>query len=230
MKNSTFLLVTIVALSLTLPSGAQTYYLGVIGGWNSADLTVKNEEGEKLEVNTRNLFGAGGVLGIGINQLVSVELQPMYLQKGGTYLQNAPSPDIDLKSTYLEIPLFLKVAVFREGFQPYFLGGPTFGFLLNSELETEIGGLKFNADYKDLTKNFEFGIGFGAGIRFPVGSAALFMEGRYVFGLNNLNKGGTIQLKYQGTVVDEEEIPEEAEFFNKGLQIMAGVAFPLGGF
>lgn len=230
MKNLTFLLTIIVALFLTLPSGAQTFNLGVIGGWNSADLTLKNEEGEKQEVNTRNLFGIGGVLGIGINQLVSVELQPMYLQKGGTFLQAAPSPDIDVKSTYLEIPLFLRVAVFREGFQPYFLGGPSFGFLLTSDLEFEAGGLKFQADFKDITQNFEFGLGFGAGIRFPVSSAAFFLEGRYIFGLNNLNKGGTIQLKYQGVVVDEEEFPEEVEFSNKGLQIMAGVTFPLGGF
>jgi len=229
MKNLTFLLITIIVLCLTLPSHAQTYYLGVIGGWNSADLTVKDPQGEKQEVKGRNVFGVGGVLGIGINQFVSVELQPMYLQKGGTVVQNAPSPDIELKSTYFEIPLFLKVAAFREGFQPYVLGGATFGFLLTSDLEAEIGGFKFKADAKGITKSFEFGLGFGAGIRFPVGSANLFLEGRYIFGMGNLNEGGTIEFKYDD-IVAEEEFDKENEFSNKGLQVMAGVTFPLGGF
>jgi hypothetical protein len=229
MKNLTFLLVTFVVLFLALPSGAQTFHLGVIGGWNSASFTLKANQGEKQEVNARNMFGAGGVLGIGINQFVFVELQPMYLQKGGTYVQNAPSPDFELKATYFEIPLFLKVAAFRDGFQPYVMGGPSFGFLLTSDLEGEVGGLKFNADFKDVTKNFELGLGFGAGIRFPLGIATLFMEGRYVFGLGNINKGGTIQFKYGDMVIEEDEIAKEDEVSNKGLRIMAGVTFSLGG-
>lgn len=229
MKNLTFLLVTIVLLSLTLPSRAQTYYLGVIGGWNSADLTVKDTHGEKQEVNGRNVFGVGGVLGIGINQFAFVELQPMYLQKGGTVVQNAPNPDIEMKSTYLEIPLFLKVAAFREGFQPYVMGGATFGFLLTSDLEAEISGFKFKADAKDITKSFEFGLGVGAGIRFPVGSVNLFLDGRYIWGMGNINQGGTLEFKYDDIVV-EEEFDKENEFSNKGLQVMAGITFPLGSF
>jgi len=229
MKHLTFLLITIVVSCLTLPSRAQTYYLGVIGGWNSADLTVKDTQGEKQEVNGRNVFGAGGVLGIGINQFVFVELQPMYLQKGGTVLQNAPNPDIEMKSTYLEIPLFLKAVAFRKGFQPYIMGGATFGFLLTSDLEAEVGGFKFKADAKDITKNFELGLGVGAGIRFPVGSANLFLESRYIFGMGNLNEGGTLEFKYEDIVV-EEEFDKENEFSNKGLQVMAGITFPLGGF
>lgn len=229
MKNLTFLLVTCVVLSLTLPTRAQTFNLGVIGGWNSANLTVKNVQGEKQEATGRNLFGVGGVLGIGINPFIFVELQPMYLQKGGTVTQDAPNPDIEMKSTYLEIPLFLKVAAFREGFQPYVMGGATFGFLLSSDLEAEIGGFTFKADAKDITKNFEVGLGFGAGIRFPVGSANLFLESRYIFGMGNLNEGGNLEFKYDD-IVEQEEFDKENEFSNKGLQVMAGIIFPLGGF
>ena len=81
----------------------------------------------------------------------------------------------------------------------------------------------------DISEKVEFGLGIGAGVEFDLGNGMLFIEGRYTFSLNNLNKGGTVELKYDGTVIDTEELSPDDEFMNRGFQIMAGYSLPLGG-
>lgn len=60
----------------------------------------------------------------------------------------------------------------------------------------------------------DFGLGFGAGVSFPLGTNALFVEGRYALGLSNIN--------------DDPEDPD-TQIKNKGIQVIAGITFPLGG-
>jgi hypothetical protein len=58
----------------------------------------------------------------------------------------------------------------------------------------------------------DFGLVFGAGVAFPLGSVQLIIDGRYDLGLSDIND-------YEG---DTESIK------NKAWQFMAGVGFPIG--
>jgi len=59
---------------------------------------------------------------------------------------------------------------------------------------------------------------FGFGVVFPVGRPRITTELRYVQGLVNLSGAE------QGLI---QELPDR--FYSSGLQIMAGILFPLGG-
>ncbi len=66
-------------------------------------------------------------------------------------------------------------------------------------------------------------LGVGAGVSFPTGSSSIFVEGCYVFGLTDVTEAST--LKFMG-----KDVPfDEANVKTRGIQIMSGITFPLGG-
>lgn len=227
MKHNILTSILLVILAMVYSANAQQWHIGVLGGVNFADLNIKDGRGELENVSTRNAFGAGAMVELQLGQNFSLQLQPMYLQKGGALLQNQPDPEeINFEMSFIEVPLFLKVQ-FGEQIRPYIMGGPAVGFLLSSTLESEIGGLLFAGDIEHITRKVDLGLGLGAGVSIPVGSSSIFLDGRYTLGLTNLNEGGTFISK-AGDIVLESDIDKEAEAFSKGFQIMMGIVFPLG--
>jgi len=233
MKRLTYLLVAFSGLALALPCGAQQYYAGAVGGLNFADMDLVYATGEDQVTASRTTLGIGGVFGLRLNKCVCLELQPMYLQKGGTDKADQVNPDIKWKYAFLEVPTFAKVT-FGQKIRPYVMAGPTFGFLLGAEAEGEVGGVvggqplrTYKADLKDVTKSLDFGLGFGAGLSLPFGANIVFVDGRYTVGLANILQGGTIEWK-SGEDVIGGQVSEGAELSTRGFQIMVGAAFPLG--
>lgn len=225
MKQFTFLLVIISLGSLINPVKAQEFYCGLTGGMNMADMKIIGD-GEEQDVNPLNLLGIGGIFGIRFDNHFSLQLRPLYLQKGGILDQDLPSPDMDFRMSFFELDLSLKAALGNQ-IRPYVLAGPTLGFLLTAEVETEAAGNVMKADLKDVSQKIEYGLSIGAGIEFSLWKGFLFVEGRYVFGLNNLNKGGPVEFKLNDLVVDTAVVDEEDTYKNRGIQIMAGFAFSL---
>jgi len=225
MKRILLFISVIVVCGLIYQAKAQDIYLGITGGMNIADMKIMGD-GEEQTLNTRNLYGFGGILGLQLNNNFSLQLRPLYLQKGATLDQDQPSPDIDFLMTFLEMNVSLK-AVTGNQLRPYVLVGPSLGYLITAEVEADFPGSVLTADIKDISQNMEFGLGIGAGIEYSLGKGYLFLEGRYTFGMNNLNKGGTVEFTVDGTVVASEEVDEEDEYKNRGFQIMAGYALPL---
>ncbi len=226
MKRLITSLVYLFLLAVVLPVSAQKFYAGMIGGVNFADLSMKDEYGHGEETSRSTLFGIGGVFGLGLNQQFYIELEPMYLQKGGVLNQRGADPDIEFETSFIEVPLFLKV-FFSDEVRPFLMGGPTVGILLTSEASGNIEGMKFTGDLKDVTRGIDIGFMVGAGMNFPLGKINGFIDGRYEFGLTDLNKGGTVKYKVGG-LTQVGEINEQAESRTRGLQFMAGITVPLG--
>ena len=99
----------------------------------------------------------------------------------------------------------LKFAFGSGDTKPYVMAGPTVGWLLSAEVDGE--------DIKDDVKSIDFGIAFGGGVSLPMGNNTVFVEGRYSLGLTDINDDPT----------------DDTKFKTKGIQIMAGITFPLGG-
>lgn len=225
MKCLPFLVSMILVLSLVIPATGQDYYLGVTGGLNLAKMKITGD-GEDQNVDGLTLFGVGGIIGLKFKDNMSVQLRPLYLQKGGTLVQDDDSPNIDFLMSYIELDIAIKIWTGDE-LRPYIIGGPSVGFLLSSEIELDLEGNKVTGDIMDISQKTEFSLGIGAGLEYSIGSSFIFVEGRYLFGMNNLNKGGTVEFVYQGTVIGTENVSSGDEFKNRGFQIMAGVVFPL---
>jgi hypothetical protein len=227
MKRLTFLVAALAALMITtLPAHAQKYYVGIIGGLNNADFNLE-EYGIERDISHRSLFGIGGIFGLSLSKYFSIQLEPMYLQKGGVMTDNTPL--LYLKSSYLELPVFLKVTPpsVNKKLQAYLLAGPSVGLLLSSEITGETGGLVFKGDVKDIQRKIELGLALGGGISLTLGKGSLFVEARYTFGLTDSNKGGTVEFR-SGSIVATEEINADDKLVNKGFQLLVGFTLPIG--
>lgn len=226
MKKITFSVAALLALFFSMSASAQ-HRLGVIGGLNVAEFDV-DVKVPTNEYATKTVFGIGGVVDLRLSENFSLYLQPMYLQKGAYVTDTVDNLEFPFKSAFLELPVFLK-AEFGRTFRPYLMAGPTVGFLLSSDVEGEYSGITFKADLKEVTESIDFGLGFGAGVSYPVGAVTIFLEGRYAPGLSNMQKGGTFELS-AGPIVEKITWDKKEDAYkNRGLQIMAGVTFPLGG-
>jgi hypothetical protein len=227
MKTLTFLII----LSLVLAANAQNFYYGLEGGVNFADLDLKASSGTDQLTSSQTGFAFGGIFGHTLNNTLSLEVEVMYLQKGATQMANSTNPNIDIYMSVLEIPLFVK-ASFGDAVRPYVKAGPSLGFILSSEAETEYGGTvagqsvqTYQADLNNVLKNIDVGLSIAAGVSFLVGNSRLFIEGRYSQGLVDLYKGGQIEWR-SGDDVLMVEANEAAELYTKGIQLMVGITFP----
>ena len=72
-------------------------------------------------------------------------------------------------------------------------------------------------DLKDQTKSVEFGVGFGGGVRVPMGNYQVFVEARYALGLTKVNDPA-----------DETDPLSEVDIKTKGIQVFAGFVIPVG--
>lgn len=229
MQRCTYAFVVLLLIFHLLPVHAQNTYVGVKGGVNFADLDIVFEDQSLSDhdVQSRTLFGAGGIIGITLSELFSVQLEPMFILKGGIYTEPSIS-DLNVQSSHLELPLLLKVGI-GEKIRPYILAGPAVGFLLASTVETEMAGLALEGDLTEILNRTEFGAIFGAGLSVPVWKGSFFIEGRYALGMTNLNKGGMVEFRIGDFVIPGPETDPEDEIKSLGIQIMAGYQLPLGG-
>jgi len=115
--------------------------------------------------------------------------------------------------SYLEIPVMCTYSFGTGDIKPYAMAGPSLGYLLSSEAKTTFEGYTAETDEKDNTKDFDFGLCFGGGVSMPVGSNAVFIEARYALGLTNTN--------------DDPNDPNDTDVKTRGIQIFAGITFPL---
>ncbi len=209
MKKMSVFFVLLLALCIVLPASAQVH-LGVLGGLNLANLSVDPDEG--VDFSSRTAFGFGGVLDYDLGEYIALHLEPMYLQKGTETTEDGV--DVEFKLAYLELPLLFKYTFGTSDTKPYVMAGPTIGFNLSAKVKGSEGGVSAEIDIKDETKSIDFGLGFGAGVSLPMGNNSIFVEARYALGLTN--------------IFDDPADPD-TDVKTKGIQIFAGITFPLGG-
>jgi hypothetical protein len=224
MKKLTFSVAALLALFFSMSASAQ-HRIGVIGGLNIANVDAEFDDAT-MDVSNKTVFGFGGVVDLRLNEHFSLYMQPLYQQKGALVTQMNTDLDFPFKFAFLELPVFLK-AEFGNIVRPYLMAGPTIGYLLSADTEVEYSGLTFKGDLKEVTEKIDFGLGFGAGLRYPISTVSIFVEGRYTLGLVNMQKGGTFEIS-AGPIVEEITWDKDVDAYkNRGIQIMAGVTFAL---
>jgi len=199
--------------------GGSGRMFGIKAGATFATASVSDPGSAEIGTVTRL---AGGVfLRIPLGSL-AFQPEVLYMQKGAS----VTDPDelggsLDLYLDYVEVPLLLVVPIGSgAGAAPYVFGGGTVAFEVGCKFKGEGGGISLDVDCDaasqyDLElerKKLDFGVVGGAGITIPVGSGAFLLEGRYTFGLANIDDSGTgDSLK------------------NRAGAVMIGFSFSLGG-
>jgi opacity protein-like surface antigen len=187
------------------PLSAQ-WEIGGLIDFNLASISVPTGTSSE-NYSGRFGFGIGLVADRQLTEFISLHAEPMYLQKGGTI--ETSYVKLVFKVNYIEFPIMFKYAFpIKSPVTPYAMAGPSLGLMINAKYVDEEG---YTQDEKDNTNVFDFGLGFGGGVSMPYGKLTLFAETRYVLGLANINKES-----------------DESKVKNRGLQILLGVAFPIG--
>jgi hypothetical protein len=182
-------IIAVFVLTLATSVSAETR-VGLQGGVNLASIRVTPAE-SGFTFSTLTRPGVGGLVDVGLDDRLSVRLEPMFLGKGSRF---RIEPDAlfgnqevtgRFRLSYLELPVFLRLSAGGR-LHPYVMAGPTVGYLLKAKARGKAGDEETDQDVKDDFKKLDFGLGLGGGVRVPVGGASLFVEGRYVLGLWNV--------------------------------------------
>ncbi len=139
----------------------------------------------KTEMLTRFAFGARTEFGV--TSPFSLLLEPMYLQRGAT-----PKVDLgpfgtvksDERLNYLEIPVLAKAKFGSMKAHGYAFAGPSVGFFLNGETETD--GHTSKIDTGITTVHFAGEVGVGGSYQVQE-FIYLNADVRYSFGFTNVN-------------------------------------------
>jgi hypothetical protein len=165
--------------------------------------------------HAKTFFAAGAVVEIGLSRRLSLQLEPMYMQKGERIdIHDFLGEDVSasLRLSYVELPVLLKLSRSTGRVRPYVIAGPSVGYRTGVRLKDEITGEDEDpADADENLRKWDFGVAAGGGLTVPVGRAAAFVEGRYTWGLVNLDK-------------EDQELTLK----NRGIQVLAGFTVPIG--
>ena len=224
--NCYFRLMCLILICGVIPVFAQNEVdIGVIGGLNISDAKIEDDTGDDPKTNSVTEFGIGVQAELQIHKNVALGTNILYLRKGVNVETSDPLV-FDVQGDYIEIPLYLKVS-FGDKIKPYFMAGPSLGLLLKSEVEVAFGGINFTGDFKPVLKNSEFSYLLAAGVEFPIWIGNAFIEGRYLNGVQDMIKGGTILLKAGETLRQEATIDSGDDLFTRCYLIFAGFSLPL---
>ena len=209
-----FMAIACVMLWVGSAAGANAaeWSAGVKGGINIASLSGDDAG----DTNSRTGFVGGAFAQADVSDEFGFRLEALYVMKGATETVDSLSTPIDvtLKVDYLEFPLlFVFNLASGEKVGLNIFGGPTFAF--NIGADAEVDGLG-SADLGDFVKGFEFGATIGAGIEYQLTSMSLTFDARYSLGASTIAE-------------DDESTGESADVKNRGIGLMVGAKFPLGG-
>ena len=99
--------------------------------------------------------------------------------------------DYSEKLSYLDVPLSFKYYFLKGDVKPYLQAGASFSFLSGAISTTTRDDLKDLVDRIDLRNKFATGFLAGAGLSYAVKGIQFFMDARYVYYPDNVNKEGT---------------------------------------
>ena len=144
-------------------------------GYNLATIHGDDLSGTK----SRKAF-AGGI-GVELNflRLLSIQVDVLYSPKGVSFQDNG-----ETHLNYISVPMVIKRKFFPFGIRPYLFGGPEFNFLLSAK--------SGDTDIKDELTSEDLAFVFGGGVEFSFVGKSAYFEGRYSYGLNNINKDSAV--------------------------------------
>jgi len=198
---------------LAKPAAAQIVVQPLIGV-NFAKISDVSSDGGST--STRTGFGAGIGFQFALTPQFAIGLGGYYSQQGVKFTESG-SPDVTLKLDYIQVPVTLGLGFPTGGnITPHLFAGPMIGFKMSCKLSAE--GQSVNCDDPGVdaqVKSTDFGILFGGGLGFGVGTGQFVVDVYYDLGLTNIDDSSTASSSSQS--------PK-----NQVFGVAVGYAFPLG--
>jgi hypothetical protein len=176
MKKISLFLCTLLFTSLLF---AQYTAIGLKAGLNISNLS--NSSG--YQMGSKAGFNAGLLAHIHMAPSLALQPEVVYSNQGAKYTVNGVEHSLNLN--YINIPVQLQY-MFANGFR--LQTGPQVGFL--TEVKDKVSGTNnetnffTSQDFKTVDFSWSAGLGY-------LSSSGLGIDGRYNFGLSNINNGGS---------------------------------------
>lgn len=168
----------LMALSVQ-QADAQDTKFGIKGGGTLYSVTTSFAGFEETSSNKIG-FAAGLFVEKPFNDLVSLQVEGLFVQKGGEEEGDEFFGDEDITLSYVDVPVLLRVNIPLDGgAQPYVYAGGFAGYLLDATASEE--GFE-DEDVSEFLEDFNYGLTFGAGVSFGM----LSLDVRYDMGLANI--------------------------------------------
>ncbi len=182
MRNSLRSLVAVlVILAVAAPQARaqQGWELGARGGVSVAK--VSGDVEDVLDKSNRTGFSGGLFLNYDMG-ILGFQVAGQYTQKGSDLDLGEAVEEFSLK--YIEIPAVIKAGIPLGIIKPSVLGGVGLGF--NTSCDQD------GTDCKDNVKSTDWMGIAGADVAIYVGSISLWVDGRYHFGLSDINEAADV--------------------------------------
>lgn len=182
---------------------AQEVSGGFKAGVNLANVTF-DAEGADVSFDRRTGFVGGLFVIWPANARAALQIEALYSQKGAKINEGGGEGELELD--YLEIPVLVRLSSDRSMPTSFHVfAGPSVGFRLRAHAKSEFGGESEDEDISDDIERLDFGLAVGAGLEL----GRFIVDGRYTWGLVNINK----------------EEPDEVKVKNRVFSVMAGIRF-----
>ena len=210
MKKLAFLAICSAFLFSSPLSGQTT--LGFQGGLSLA--TIGGSDADYMDPGYRTGIGLGAFLNLPVTELLSIQPEFFYLQKG--FQTTEQGVEITFAVDYVEIPVLLRIDVPVEGtIAPYFLVGPALGFKASCEVTGSDAGVEVSLDCDEAEvelKALDLGAVVGAGLSFEAGPGDFQIQARYNYGFMS---------------VDDSEYEDDIK--SRAFSFLVGYSFLMGG-
>ncbi|MBR9988281.1 MAG: PorT family protein [Gemmatimonadetes bacterium] len=160
-------------------------------------------------------FVGGGFIRFGFGR-IGIQPEILSVTKGfemeSVYYEENPSVSIE----YIAVPVLLHLPLtYGASFAPYIIAGPEFAFDIGCEMS--FPDEDYDCDDEALPEDFfsrrsiDIGLSAGGGLAFAMGPGALLLEGRYTWGMTNI-----------------DDTPDAGEMKNRSAYFTAGYSIPIG--
>lgn len=145
-----------------------------------------------VSTGRRSGYTVGGFLLFDFAGPFALQPELRYIQRGYTVDVTVSgfgqefSANGTLKLDYIDVPVLARFDFPSAGVTPHVLGGPTVGFNISAEQETEAAGQTGTEDVSDSVSGTDFGLEVGAGLDFSLGAGTATIDARYGLGLSDL--------------------------------------------
>lgn len=158
---------------------------------------IYDQEQNNDLVDSKIGFGGGLQLMLSLHELLAIQPELLYINKGHSYKFNllGTTADITLSTSYVQLPVF---AVFKlpiiPAVTPKIMVGPHFAYLLSGSVTTDTttSDGRDSSSSEDIKKDdyasFDFGISAAAGVDIQLESYILTVDLRWERGLLGVDK------------------------------------------
>jgi hypothetical protein len=108
---------------------------GIFAGVNSSTFSISDLSSDE-STSSHTGFMAGGWVGLHLGNLIALQLEAFYTQKGSKFNQTG-QPTATFKVDYIEIPLLLQVGLPLGALKPHIYAGPAIAFNVSCKISVD---------------------------------------------------------------------------------------------